>query len=301
MDFNRLRTTNDLAKLQQAVEKQSKKRVGDNPDEYWLPTLDKAGNGSAKVRLLPSPPQDGEDGLPWAMYWRYAFQGNGGWYINKSLATLDLPDPCAEYTHKLYSSKLEANIAQAKKMNRQVTYEVNVEILQDPAAPENDGLVRKWKFGKKIFAKIDTAMKGTEDIAPFNPFDLFGGADFRIKIEQIVTDGKKFPNYDKSHFLTNAPRSTDNKFLESLWNQCFSLKDSLDPKSFKSYDELLKDLTRALGFNPFQETRSTVKVTEREVLPEAVKTIKDADETPPWEKSSTDEEFGLDYFKSLTE
>ena len=303
MDFNRLRTTNDLSKLQTAIEKQSKKNYGDNPDEYWMPTLDKAGNGSAKVRLLPSPPQDGEDGLPWVMYWRYSFQGNGGWYINKSLESLGLADPVKEYTTQLWATKLEANVKLARAYNRQLTYEVNVEILQDPLAPENEGLVRKWKIGKKIFAKIQQAMDGTDDEPKFNPFSLDDGADFRVKVKKITTDGKSFPNYDDSKFLTRAPRSTDDEFLESLWKQEFSLKAVLDPKNFKSYDELKKDLIRALGYDPFNGSAvptSTVKIVERE-LPEikGPKTIED--ETPPWEETKTEDEgeFTLEYFKNL--
>lgn len=307
VDFARLKNTNDLAKLQAAVEKQTKKKNEDNPDEYWQPTLDKEGNGSAKVRLLPAPEQDGEDALPWVMYWRYSFKANGGWYINKSLATIEMPDPCAEYTAYLWATKLDANIKEARKKNRQVTYEVNVEILQDPGCPENEGLVRKYKFGKKLFAKIDSAMKGTEDKAGFNPFNLYTGADFRIKIKQVATnvDGeqKKFPNYDDSYFLEPSPRSDDDVFLEKLWKQCFSLQEAVNPKSFKTYDQLLKDLTRALGFNPQQPAQPTVKVVERDMtVPKQVEIASKVVETPPWENPNEEEtEFNMDFFKKLAE
>lgn len=310
MDFAKLRTTNTLAKLQEAVEKQSKKKtMGDDPNEYWTPTLDKTGNSSAKLRFLPAPPQDGDDGLPWIMYFRYSFRGNGGWYINKSLASIDLADPCAEYTSKLWASKLEANINMARNYNRQTTYEANVEILQDSGNPENDGLVRKFKFGKKIWAKLQEAMDGTEDRAKYDPFSFFEGADFRLKIKKVSAtmkngERKEFPNYDDSYFLERAARSDDDEFLEQLWKKEFALKPIMDPKSFKSYDELLKDLTRALGFSPSDKITppSTIQIVEREISkPSTIETTTKV-VSPPWESESTeDDSFDLNYFKKLGE
>lgn len=314
MDFTRLKTTNTLAKLQEAVEKQNKKKsLGDDPSEYWQPTLDKQGNSSAKLRFLPAPPQDGDDALPWSMYFRYSFRGNGGWYINKSLASIDQADPCAEYTSKLWNTKLEANINMARNYNRQTTYECNVEILQDSGNPENDGLVRKFKFGKKIWAKLQEAMDGTEDRKAYDPFSFEDGADFRLKIKKVratMKNGevKEFPNYDDSYFLDRAPRSTDDEFLETLWKKEFSLKAVVDPKTFKTYDELVKDLTKALGFNPIVQSTppTTIQVVEREITkPSTIETTakviqKDEPITPPWEDEGSDN-FDLNYFKKLAE
>lgn len=313
VDFKKLRSLNSLDKLQKAVEEEaSKKNVSyaDSPDEYWRPSVDKSGNGTAKIRFLPQPPQDGEDGLPWVKYFRFNFQGPGGYYINNSLATLGKADPCVEYNNKLWASKIDENIAQAKKQNRVQTIASNVLILSDPLHPENEGLVRKYKYGVKIWNKIDAAMKGDPDdpdVAKFNPFDFEEGADFKIKIKTIKIDGQKSqPNYDDSSFLTPKVLSKEYN-QEEVWNRAFSLQELLSDKHFKSYDDLLKDLTRCLGFNPLAETteqKKTIVQVPKKVKENLVETKVEEDNTPPWEDSTVtvdDDDEDLKAFRALAE
>ena len=65
-----------------------------NDDRYWKPELDKSGNGYAVVRFLPTP--EGED-MPWVSYWDQHHGFRNGWYIEKSLTTLNKQDPVSEY------------------------------------------------------------------------------------------------------------------------------------------------------------------------------------------------------------
>ena len=52
----------------------------------------------------------------------------------------------------------------------------NVLIIKDPANPENEGQVRLFKYGKKIFDKVNDLMNPQfEDETPVNPFDLWEG------------------------------------------------------------------------------------------------------------------------------
>jgi gp32 DNA binding protein like len=314
LDFKKLKSVNSLEKLQKAVEEQSKKTYAnsDSPDEYWRPSVDKSGNGTAKIRFMPSPPQDGEDGLPWIKYWRYNFQGPGGYYINNSLGTFNKPDPCKEYNDKLYASKIEENEKQAKKQNRTQTICCNVLILDDPLHPENKGLVRKYKFGVKIWNKIQAAMDGDPDdadVAKFNPFDFYEGADFKIKIKTIkVGNDKAQPNYDDSAFLTPKPLSKDDTYLEETWKKCFSLQEMLSDKHFKTYDQLLKDLTRCLGFNPLEDSdkpKTPVKTVSPKVETPKVETKVEEEDTPPWEDSKSivtdDDDDDLKAFRQLAD
>jgi hypothetical protein len=90
--FSELRKSraSNLGKLREQLEKQNSKEYKAD-DRYWQPTVDKAGNGMAVIRLLPAP--EGED-IPWVMMWSHGFQGpTGMWYIENSLTTLGLPDP----------------------------------------------------------------------------------------------------------------------------------------------------------------------------------------------------------------
>ena len=210
-------------------------------DRFWRPELDKSGNGMAVVRFLPAP--DGED-LPWARTWNHGFQGPGGWYIENSLTTLGQKDPVSEYNSTLWNSGIEANKEIARKQKRRLTYISNVYVLKDPANPQNEGTIRLYKFGKKIWDKLNDKMNPEfEDETPVNPFDLWEGANFKIKIRKV--DG--FSNYDKSEFENPTPLDEDDSKMEDIWKKEHSLEAFTDPKNFKSYSDLKEKLDRVLG------------------------------------------------------
>ena len=114
-------------------------------------------------------------------------------------------------------------------------YTSNIYVVKDPANPENEGKVFMYSFGKKIFDKLNDLMNPTfEDEDPVNPFDLWEGANFRLKIRQF----EGYPNYDKSEFDAPSPL----------------LDDDVEPSNFKSYDELKQKLYRVLDLaNETQE------------------------------------------------
>jgi hypothetical protein len=210
-------------------------------DRFWRPELDKSGNGMAVIRFLPAP--DGED-LPWARTWNHGFQGPGGWYIENSLTTLSQKDPVSEHNSQLWNSGVEANKDIARKQKRRLTYMANVYVVSDPVNPQNEGQVRLYKFGKKIWDKVNDKMNPEfADETPVNPFDLWEGANFKIKIRKI--DG--FSNYDKSEFATPGPLDEDETKMEDIWKTEYSLAEFTDPKNFKSYTELKEKLDRVLG------------------------------------------------------
>ena len=66
----------------------------------------------------------------------------------------------------------------------------------------HEGKVMLYRFGKKIFEKVKDVMQPQfEDEKPVNPFDMWEGADFKLKVRKV--DG--YWNYDKSEF--SNPRS----------------------------------------------------------------------------------------------
>ena len=216
------------------------KGQGDD-DRFWRPELDKSGNGMAVVRFLPAP--DGED-LPWARTWNHGFQGPGGWYIENSLTTLGQKDPVSEYNSQLWNSGIEANKEIARKQKRRLTYISNVYVIKDPANPQNEGTIRLYKFGKKIWDKLNDKMNPQfEDETPVNPFDLWEGCNFKIKIRKM--DG--FSNYDKSEFETPSALHEDESKMEEIWKTEHSLAEFTNEKNFKSYAELKEKMERVLG------------------------------------------------------
>ncbi len=287
MDFSKLKNNrNSFDKLTKAVETVNSptesSKGGD--DRFWQPTADKAGNGMAIIRFLPAPAADGDDGLPWVRTFDHGFQGPGGWYIEKSLTTIGQNDPVSDYNTVLWNSGIDANKEIARKQKRRLHYIANIIVVSDPSNPENDGQLRLFKFGKKIFDKITEAMNPQfEDEKAINPFDFWEGANFKIKIRNV----EGYRNYDKSEFeKPSALYGGDDAKLEALWKKQYSLKEFVDPKNFKSYDELKKRLDKVLGLDGAMPV-STTKAIDEDFTP---KTSPDLD---------SDEE--LDYFKSLAE
>ena len=213
------------------------------PDErIWKPSVDKAGNGYAVIRFLPEP--KGED-LPWVRIFDHGFQGPGGWYIENSLTTLNQKDPVSEYNSELWNNGTDAGKEQARKQKRRLKYYSNILVIKDPANPQNEGKVFLYQYGKKIWDKINDLMQPEfEDESPVNPFDLWEGADFKLKIRQV----EGYRNYDKSEF--DAPSELydgDDEQLERVYESLYSLQDLVSPDKFKSYDELKSKLDKVLG------------------------------------------------------
>ena len=217
-----------------------KKSYGD--DRQWKPTVDKAGNGYAVIRFLPA--VEGDD-LPWAKYWDHFFQGpTGQWYVEKSLTTLGKDDPVSEMNSKLWNTGIESDKDIARKRKRRLHYVSNICVVSDPENPENNGKTFLYTYGAKIFEKIMNSMQPQyEDETAVNPFDLWKGANFKMKIAQVAG----FRNYDRSEFGGVEALNADDTVLEDIYNKEYSLKEFTDPSTYKTYSELNLKLTRVLG------------------------------------------------------
>jgi hypothetical protein len=230
-----------LERLTKEINKLANKEQSSTDDRYWQPEVDKAGNGYAIIRFLPAPMNEE---LPWVRIWNHGFQGPGGWYIENSLTTLNQPDPVSEYNSKLWNSGLDSDKEIARKQKRRLTYIANIYIVKDPAHPENEGKVFLYKFGKKIFDKINEKMNPQyDDEKPMNPFDLWEGANFKLKIRNVAG----YRNYDKSEFDDAAPLTEDDDDMEAIWKAQHSLAELIAPDKFKSYDELKARLDKVLS------------------------------------------------------
>jgi hypothetical protein len=234
--------TSSLERLTKEINKLANKEQGSsNDDRYWQPEVDKAGNGYAIIRFLPAPMNEE---LPWVRIWNHGFQGPGGWYIENSLTTLNQPDPVAEMNSKLWNSGNDKDKEIARARKRRLSYIANIYVVKDPAHPENEGKVFLFKFGKKIFDKINEKMNPEfEDEKPLNPFDLWNGANFKLKIRKV----EGYRNYDKSEFDDLAPLLDDEDDMEAVWKSQHSLAELVASDKFKSYDELKKRLEKVLA------------------------------------------------------
>lgn len=259
---------------------------------FWQPEVDKAGNGYAVIRFLPAP--KGED-LPWVRLFSHGFQGPGGWYIENSLTTLGKKDPVGEYNSTLWNRGDEAGKEQARKQKRRLSYIANIYVVKDPAHPENEGKVFLYKFGKKIFDKINDQMNPEfEDETPVNPFDFWEGANFKMKIRNV----EGYRNYDKSEFDSPSALSEDDDEMEKIWGTQYSLQDFLDAKNFKSFAELQTKLNRVLGATAVSSTAEEVDE-DIAPAPRQAPAPKVEEEETSWSNDESDD--SLDFFKELAE
>ena len=266
MSFDSLKKnrSKSLEKLTEQLDKIGSKGYS-NPDEdkYWKPTKDSAGNGFAIIRFLPA--SDKED-IPFVRIWDHGFQGPGGWYIENSLTTIGQQDPLSELNSKLWNETgTDAAKEQVRKQKRRLKYVSNIYVVKDSGNPENDGKVFLFAYGKKIWDKLNDMMNPSfEDESPVNPFDLWEGANFRLKIRNF----EGFSNYDKSEFDSPAALFDDDDKLEAVWKQQHSLQGLLDPKNFKSYDELQAKLHKVLGITGDTAKRASAVMSAEDDLDE---------------------------------
>ena len=294
MDFESLKTSSSgFDKLTKALEENlnpedSKKQNKYQDERLWKPELDKTGNGYAVLRFLPA--TSGED-MPWVRLWSHAFQGPGGWYIENSLTTLGHKDPVSEENTRLWNTGVESDKGIARNRKRKLSYYSNVLIVSDPAHPENEGQVKLFKFGKKIFDKITEAMQPEfDDETPINPFDFWKGANFKLKIRKV--DG--FWNYDKSEFEGVSAIADNDDSIKAIWEKQYPLKPFLDADNFNSYEELKEKLNRVIT-----GTKTTDTVENVDLPSTSTGTVQSKDSAST--ASASDSDDTLDYFSKLAE
>ena len=289
-----------IQKLVNAAETTGEKKSYDD-DRMWAPTVDKAGNGYAVIRFLPN--VEGED-LPWARYWDHGFKGpTGKWYIEKSLTSIGQNDPVSEMNTQLWNSGIESDKEVARTRKRRLHHVSNILVISDSANPQNEGKVFLYKYGKKIFDKImDVMQPQFEDETPVNPFDFWGGANFKLKIRQV----EGYRNYDKSEFdSTSELFGGDEGKLEAVYNKLYALSEFTDPKEYKTYAELKKKLYMVLGEERLADTFQAETVEELNTVREqpVINAPKPTPEPTPSFGSSDDSDDSdtLDYFAKLAQ
>jgi len=293
MDFETLKTSrSNFEKLTKAIESKLDTNENQSKDKYtderiWKPELDKTGNGYAVIRFLPA--VSGED-MPWTRVWSHAFQGTGGWYIENSLTTLNQKDPVSEENTRLWNTGVESDKEIARKRKRKLSYFANILVVSDPKNPQNEGQVKLFKFGKKIFDKIAEKMSPAfEDEKAVNPFDFWEGANFKLKIRKV--DG--YWNYDKSEFEAVSKVADSDDAIKAVWEKQYALKPFLAPDNFKTYDELKEKLIRVIS-----GTRKTETVENVDLPPQTNGSVQSKPVSAP---SASEDDDTLSYFSKLAE
>ncbi len=304
VDFSKLKSRRGSknSELVEKLDKMSGAATYERDERIYKPAFDKKEQmGYAVVRFLPS-----REGDALVKKISHNFKCKNGFYNETSRATIGEKDPVA-ISNALYWAKGEAegndalkNIARQRKRNTK--FYANVYVVKDKFAPENEGKVMIMEFGKQIFDKISSAIKPKfEDDKPIDPFDMWEGKDFIIRMEgRDMPDSKGniivVPNYESSKFadVTAELFEGNDEKKEEVFNKTYNLNEFLTVKSF---DELaaifLKRTGEAYdalegGADPGDSTR---KELERQM--EQAKTLVEAEpqehkvENPKEEKSAS--------------
>jgi hypothetical protein len=245
MSFDQLKRNREAAlnKLVNAASAINSGKSANADDTWWTPTVDKAGNAYAVIRFLDTPK---DESMPWIRWWDHGFKGpTGRWYIEKSLSSIGQDDPVGQLNARYWNTGNEKDKDIARSRKRRLHYASNILVISDPANPSAEGKVKRFKYGKKVFEKInDQMMPQFPGETPVNPFDFWAGANFRLKIRKV--DG--FPNYDKCEFDKPSPLfDGDESRLRAIYEELHPLAELVDPANYKSYDELKRKLIDVLG------------------------------------------------------
>lgn len=246
-DFSKLKKRKfDVQSLVNEAEKAGgNNKKGD--ERFWKPTVDQQGNGYAVIRFLPTKEYLNDPAaVPWVRYWDHGFKGpTGKWYIEKSLTSIGQQDPLGELNSRMWATEDPEQQEIVRQRKRRLHHVANILVVDDQGNPDNNGKVFLYQFGKKIFDKIiDVMSPEFPDEDPIVPFDVFGGANFQLKIRQVAG----YRNYDKSNFA--APSDLfdgDEKKLEELFDKLYDISEFVDPAKYPSYSELEKKLNDVLG------------------------------------------------------
>jgi len=249
-------------KIKGDIEKEKESKTKNFKDERLFKPDWKAAVAKKKfytLRFLPD-----QDGNPFAHYYNHAFSypasdGSGKkWYINNCISTFgwDPKCPICAKNSEYYDSAYESDKELAKQRGRKQNWVSNILVVNDPINPENNGKVFLYRYGYKIYQKIEAQMFPSEtdledpDFEQFMPFDLFEGADFKLKIKMQG----EYPNYDDSAFSSpKALFNGDEDKLDEVMEQVYDLGEFTDPKNYPTIEETIKQVGHLLGVTPIVE------------------------------------------------
>lgn len=243
---------NDLAKdTSQAFGEQKSSNGVD--DRFYKLKRDDKGNGAAVIRFLPDP-----DMKLMQQIFRINVNNQKGadrrWVSELSPQNVNLPDPF----HKRWADLWQAGQKdEARKFSRQTRYFTNILVIKDPAAPENEGKIFLMDLSQSLKTILEGVMFPSEadkalGVEPKQLFNPLNGNNFKL-VSRKGANG--FINYDASSVVSEESAAFESKeeAIKTIKEKCYALSEFLDPKIYKSYEELEEKL-RYVTFQDGSET-----------------------------------------------
>lgn len=241
-------------------------------ERFYRLKRDENGNGAAIIRFLPDPNM-----CLMQQIFRINVNNQKGaekrWVNELSPQNINERDPF----HELWSSLWRAGKRdEARKFARQTRYFTNILVVNDPAAPENNGKIFLLDISQSLKQMLSDAMFPSETerslgAVPKKLFNPLQGNNFKL-VSKKGPNG--FINYDSSSVAADetAVFSTREQAIETIKSKCYALNEFLKPEAYKTYDEL----SEKLKYVTFQDDPpSSSQPTQAATTAEVVDPIKD--------------------------
>jgi len=295
MDFSEFKK--NRSKATEAVKKLKDKKPSFTDDRFWILKKDQMGNGEAIVRFLSGISPEDE---PITEKFTHGFKEGQKWFIEDCPVTVGRECASCTYAQPYWDEGTEKSKQIAGKFWRKKQFIARILVIKDVAAPENNGKVFLFKFGKKVYDKIMAKVSPDGELdEPILVWDLWEGLDFKLKVRKV--DGH--PNYDLCEFYSNKkPIADTEEGIEKIYKEIcrFDLKEFIDPAKYKTEEEFTKKFNAFMGIKkntssaPKQEKEPPKEEPQKNETPEPQKEKEKEKEPEPQKESSTDEEFNFD-------
>lgn len=240
MDFKSFKK--GKGKLEKSVAKMKDQNPKFKKDErFWLPTKDDTGSSNALIRLMPQPDIEQP---PTISFFQHGFKEKGKWFIENCPSTFAEPCPVCEHIQPYWDEDTEEASNYARRYSRTKQFICNILVIKDLIKPDNNGKVKLFKFGIKIYEKIEEKIFPESELdTPVQIFDPWEGVAFKLKLRQKASRN----NYDNSEFADNAgPVAPNDEELEVIFNQLVDLNEFLARDKFTSYEKMAKKFYRIM-------------------------------------------------------
>lgn len=148
------------------------------------------------IRFIPwwENPKHGSIQEKWVSYLQDPLT-NRGRYVDCP-SSVGKPSPLQDIYWKLKKSESVQEQKLADTFSRRHSYASLIQVIRDENNPELEGKILVWRYGVKIWEKINAELKPIIG-EKHDPFDILSGKAFAV----IITKVSGYNNYDQSKFL----------------------------------------------------------------------------------------------------
>src|SRR5574344_240233 len=235
--------------------------------------------------------------------------GEDKWFVCDCLEKFGKPCPICDFNRGLYKTHTKEEAYKLRLGNARSKYISNILVVKNDAAPDTEGKVFRFEYGRLIMEKIRTAMTGYDDpdeghIEGFNPFDYNTGANFIYSGVQ----GAYGPKLDGSHFSKQKPISDKanvpytQEQVNALEAKLYTLDDCEHKESeCRDYESIVKAYKDKTGKDLFEGTSSPAADAIKEDVPVAPVSVKPVSVSTPVKPAKEENEVldSNDFFAAL--